>query len=80
MAVSVAAGLLGIGIAFLFYVASPGLADRVAGMAGGLYKLVYNKYFIDEIYDTTVVRPLIGGSRALLWRTIDAGRRHYWRQ
>jgi NADH-quinone oxidoreductase subunit L len=39
----------------------------------GLYTLVYNKYFVDEIYDAAVVDPLVGGSRAVLWKGVDAG-------
>ena len=35
--------------------------------------LIYNKYFVDELYDATVVEPLVDGSRTLLWRTADAG-------
>ena len=38
-----------------------------------LYTLIYNKYFVDELYDATVVEPLVDGSRTLLWRTVDAG-------
>jgi NADH-quinone oxidoreductase subunit L len=37
------------------------------------YRLVYNKYFVDEIYDTVVVKPLVNISRAVLWRGVDAG-------
>jgi NADH-quinone oxidoreductase subunit L len=73
MVISTAAGLAGIALAWLLYVAQPGLADALAERLGGLYKLVYNKYFVDEIYDTTVVKPLIGGSRVLLWKGMDAG-------
>jgi NADH-quinone oxidoreductase subunit L len=72
VAISVAAGLLGIAIAYIFYVAAPGMADRFAARISALYRLVYNKYFVDEIYDTVVVRPLISGSRSVLWRGIDA--------
>jgi NADH-quinone oxidoreductase subunit L len=39
----------------------------------GLYTLVYNKYFVDEIYDAAVVKPLVGGSRLVLWKGMDAG-------
>ena len=35
---------------------------------GGLYKLVYNKYYVDEIYDAAVVKPLVAGSRTVLWK------------
>jgi NADH-quinone oxidoreductase subunit L len=39
----------------------------------GLYTLVYNKYFVDEIYDAAVVKPLVNGSRVVLWKGVDAG-------
>ncbi|HFB99140.1 MAG TPA: NADH-quinone oxidoreductase subunit L, partial [Bryobacterales bacterium] len=47
--VSVALGLFGIALAGWFYVLRPGLADRVAESLNGLYRLVYNKYFVDEV-------------------------------
>ena len=37
---------------------------------GGLYKLVYNKYYIDELYDRVIVNPLVKGSN-LLWQKFD---------
>jgi len=70
---SAGVGILGILLAILFYVIKPGLADSVAKGFGGLYTLVYNKYFVDEVYDATVVEPLVEGSRTVLWRGIDAG-------
>jgi NADH-quinone oxidoreductase subunit L len=70
---SAAVGVAGILLAYLFYVARRGLADSVAKSVGKLYKLVYNKYFVDEIYDATVVKPLVNGSRIVLWRGADAG-------
>jgi NADH-quinone oxidoreductase subunit L len=70
--VSVAFGFGGIALAWLFYVAKPELPERVAAGMGGLYKLVYNKYFVDEIYDAAVVDPLISGSRVVLWKAVDA--------
>jgi NADH-quinone oxidoreductase subunit L len=71
MYVSVASGLLGIGIAYLFYVVSPSLPDSLANTFSGLYRWIYNKYFVDEFYDSTVVRPVVDGSRELLWRVGD---------
>src|SRR5579885_1325690 len=71
--VSVTAGLIGIALAYLFYVARPALADAVAGALGSLYRLVYNKYFVDEIYDAAIVTPVVEGARAVLWRGVDAG-------
>jgi NADH-quinone oxidoreductase subunit L len=73
MIVSTCAGLLGIFLAWLMYVARPGMADAFAKNIRGVYALVYNKYFVDEIYDATVVKPVIGGSRVVLWKGVDAG-------
>jgi NADH-quinone oxidoreductase subunit L len=70
---SAGVGLVGIGLAYVFYVANRGLADSVSKAFGGLYTLVYNKYFVDEAYDAAVVEPLLEGSRTVLWRGVDAG-------
>jgi NADH-quinone oxidoreductase subunit L len=66
------AGFAGIGLAYWFYVLAPAIPKALATTFHGLYELIYNKYFVDELYDATVVRPLIDGSRELLWRTADA--------
>jgi NADH-quinone oxidoreductase subunit L len=68
-----AAGFAGIALAWLLYVARPQLAESLARNAGFLYRLVYNKYFVDEMYDAAVVRPVMEGSRAVLWRGMDVG-------
>jgi NADH-quinone oxidoreductase subunit L len=73
VAISVAAGVIGILVAYVMYVRKPGLADTVAARAGGFYRLAYNKYFIDEIYDHVVVKPVVAISRVVLWRGVDAG-------
>ena len=69
--VSVAFGLAGIALAWLFYVAKPGLPDQVVAAFNGLYKLIYNKYFVDEIYAAVVVNPVVSGSREVLWKGVD---------
>jgi NADH-quinone oxidoreductase subunit L len=71
--ISVAAGLAGIALAYVFCIARPGLADSVTRKLGWLYSLVYNKYFVDQIYDSVVVRPVVEGSNKALWRGVDDG-------
>ena len=71
--ISAGVGMAGIALAYLFYVVRPSLADAFAKASGVLYTLVYRKYFVDEIYDTAVVKPMIEGSRFVLWRGVDAG-------
>ncbi len=69
--VSVAAGFGGIALAYLFYVVAPGLPESLANTFKGAYNLIYDKYRIDELYDSIVVSPLVDGSRQLLWRVGD---------
>ncbi len=73
MACTTGAALLGLFLAWLLYISSPQLPKRIAEGAGGIYRLVLNKYWIDELYQAVLVNPLITGSRKLLWRGIDAG-------
>src|SRR5215831_12072547 len=71
MYVSVAAGAAGILFAALFYLVSPALADAFVRVFRGPYRWVYNKYFVDELYDATIVSPVLDGSRQVLWRVGD---------
>ena len=71
--VTISAGLGGIAVAYLLYVVAPSIPDSLARGFHWLYIVIYNKYFVDEFYDATVVRPVVDGSRTLLWRTADVG-------
>jgi NADH-quinone oxidoreductase subunit L len=70
---SVAFGLGGILLSYYMYVVNNKVPERIAASLGGLYTLVYNKYFVDEIYDAAVVNPLITGSTTVLWHVVDQG-------
>jgi NADH-quinone oxidoreductase subunit L len=71
--ISVAAGLLGLFLAWLLYSRSPGLPDRIADSIHGLYSAVAHKYWVDEMYAAIFVTPLIAVSRVFFWRTVDQG-------
>jgi len=43
------------------------------GTSEGLHKLLYNKYYVDEIYQALVVGPLVWLSRNVLWKAVDEG-------
>jgi NADH-quinone oxidoreductase subunit L len=73
MTISISAGIIGIGLAWVFYVFRPGLADVVANRLGFVYRAVLNKYYVDEIYSGAVVNPVVNGSRTVLWKQVDAG-------
>ena len=68
---SVGVSLAGIGLAYLFYVSRPELPSQVAQQLGGLYRLVANKYYVDEFYRFLFVRPLVIGSNEVLWKGVD---------
>ncbi|MGQ9647684.1 MAG: NADH-quinone oxidoreductase subunit L [Thermodesulfobacteriota bacterium] len=70
MVVSVIIALIGIGIAYLFYVKNPGLPKALAEKWKGLYQVVFNKYYVDEIYQALFVDSLkhLGAG---LWRGFD---------
>jgi NADH-quinone oxidoreductase subunit L len=46
---------------------------REAPPEQGFWRVVYHKYYIDEIYHGLIVRPLVGLSRLVLWKGIDKG-------
>jgi NADH-quinone oxidoreductase subunit L len=72
-AISVAFGLGGIALSYLMYVVNPGIPEKISSALGGVYTLVYNKYFVDEAYDAAIVQPLVHGSETILWKITDAG-------
>ena len=70
MIVATLMGLTGIAAAYYVYVKSPGLPDRFAQQWQRLYRLSLNKWFVDEAYDRTVVRPTFALADQL-WRRVD---------
>jgi len=71
MLVSIAVAAAGIGIAWYFFLKNRRAADEMAGRFGGLQTLLLNKYYVDEIYDATIVQPIRIASEDGLWKVID---------
>ncbi len=72
-ATSVFAGVLGFGFAYLWYFKKPGSAAAYAKKAPGLYRLVENKFSIDELYNAAIITPLLMFTRLILGGLIDSG-------
>ena len=70
MVFSLAVAITGIFGAYIFYIKRPDLPDKVIEGQWG-YDLVQNKYYIDELYDESIVQPTVEGSK-LLWKECDA--------
>jgi NADH-quinone oxidoreductase subunit L len=70
MAGATLAGLLGISTAYYLYVANPSLPDRFAQRWRSLYELSLHKWYFDELYDRSFVRPTFSLAQGL-WKHID---------
>lgn len=70
--ISVAVALTGIYIAYVFYLKSPQTPHHLVRRFPGVYRLLYNKYYVDEIYNAAFVNPTIRGSEAV-YRHFDLG-------
>jgi NADH-quinone oxidoreductase subunit L len=63
---TVAIGGLGFLLAYFAYGRASALPDRLAALAGGApYRLLFHKYYIDELYDRLIVGPFTACSRWL---------------
>jgi NADH-quinone oxidoreductase subunit L len=71
MVVSSAIALLGIGLAAFIWLKRREIAAEMARRFEPIYRLLLNKYYVDEVYDAAIVRPIEVGSREGLWRGID---------
>ncbi|HNR38115.1 MAG TPA: NADH-quinone oxidoreductase subunit L [Acidobacteriota bacterium] len=69
---AVLVGLLGIAAAWLVFVRRGALPDDEKRL-GAAHRLVFNKYYVDELYDRVIVRPLAWISEQWLWKIFDAG-------
>jgi NADH-quinone oxidoreductase subunit L len=72
-AISILTAVLGLYIAYIFYYKKPGTAATLASRMPALYRLVENKFYIDEIYSALIVSPLLMFSRLVLGGLIDGG-------
>jgi NADH-quinone oxidoreductase subunit L len=70
-AISVAAALLGFGLAWQLYYRNPHLPEKIAASMSGTYQTLLHKYYVDELYGALFVRPLINGSTRILWQGVD---------
>jgi NADH-quinone oxidoreductase subunit L len=58
MFLSVAIAGTGIWLAYKWYIKQPEVPRKIAANFGGLYRLLYNKYYVDQIYDALFVNRM----------------------
>ncbi|MDE3150814.1 MAG: NADH-quinone oxidoreductase subunit L [Gemmatimonadota bacterium] len=71
--VAIAIAIAGISIAVAVLKPAALVPKRQAKPEEGFERVLANKYYVDEIYDATVVQGTYGVSRNLLWRGVDVG-------
>ena len=67
MLLSTLLGATGMAAAWRFYVNHPEVPRRAAERWSGVHALLLNKYYVDDLYDATIVRGTFGAAREL-WR------------
>ncbi len=72
MTMSVIVAIIGICLAYYIYmVRGKELPEKLAKEYASHYQLIYNKYYVDEIYELMIVWPIYYLS-VLLWKVVDA--------
>jgi NADH-quinone oxidoreductase subunit L len=71
MAISTAVAITAILVAKSIYGKGTDRASAIAAKFGGLHKMLWNKYWVDEIYNAIAVAPILAASRDFLWKIFD---------
>ena len=71
MAISVVAGFSGIGLAAFVYLREGNLAAKITQKFSGIHRVLWNKYYVDELYDLIIVRPTIWVARSVIVGVTD---------
>ncbi len=71
MAFSLAIAVSGIYMAWQFYMKRKGLLEKISTRYERVGRVLFNKYYVDEVYDVAVVNPTVKVSEKLLWKGVD---------
>ncbi|MBI3814515.1 MAG: NADH-quinone oxidoreductase subunit L [Nitrospinae bacterium] len=71
MGISLAIAISGIFLARNLYIISTDIPERLASRYQSVHRLIFNKYYIDELYDAVFVNPIKNISASFLWKIFD---------
>jgi NADH-quinone oxidoreductase subunit L len=52
--------LVGLFLAWIMYIKNPEMPGKLAASVQGLYQLSLNKFHVDELYDSLILKPILG--------------------
>jgi len=73
IAAAVTVAVVGLLLGWRSTLARPIPTAAAARPETGFARVLFRKYYVDEIYDALIVRPLVGISRWVLWKGVDQG-------
>jgi len=71
MGASTVIAIAGIMLAKSIYSKGTDKAEGMAARMKGIYTLLWNKYYVDEVYNFAIVGPILAVSRDFLWKIFD---------
>jgi NADH-quinone oxidoreductase subunit L len=71
--VAVGVAVLGMFLGWRATMAKPIPTAAAAPEETGFARVLFRKYYVDEIYNALIVRPLVGISKWVLWKGVDQG-------
>jgi NADH-quinone oxidoreductase subunit L len=72
MAISSVLVICSIYLAYYIYTKRTDLAEKTSAKLRGIYNMLLNKYYVDELYEAVIVQPIQKGSEKILWKFTDA--------
>lgn len=71
MGISIVCAVGGILVSWIFYVLKPEIPKNLAANFKGIYTVLWNKYYVDELYDAIIVRPTMWIAGSILMPVTD---------
>ena len=72
MALSTGIALFGLGLAAFLYLRKTDLPERIVKTFSGLHNVLYHKYYVDELYNYTIIKPTLWIANHVLVAITDA--------
>jgi len=71
MGISLAVATIGILKAYYFYIKNPDMTAKLYEKLKSIHTVIYNKYYVDEIYDAVFVYPIFKLSKEIFHKIVD---------